>query len=309
MGLKGLRPFTGLGVGAKGSAWPAGAKWNGAGGRAQVLLALLLAASAHAQSFTAPVTAADGTVTQMQAWLCRPPSASAARLVVIAHGSPPHAADRPRMTLTSCQSEAVQWFNRRGYAVAVFLRRGYGATGGAWVEGYTSCAHANYVQGGLEAARDIAAAVDAATRLPGVRPDGAVLVGQSAGGWAAVAYDSQPHPKVAAIVSMAGGRGGHHDDEANNNCNPEALIEAAGQFGAHAATPMLWIYAANDSFFDPKLAAALHARFTAAGGCAELHQLGPFDGDGHRLFFAPGGASVWGPLVAAYLDRMAVPPE
>jgi dienelactone hydrolase len=154
----------------------------------------------------------------------------------------------------------------------------------------------------------MAAAIDAATRLPGVRPDGVILVGQSAGGWGAVAFDSQPHPKVAAIISMAGGRGGHHNDEPNNVCRPDQLTAAAGVLGAQATTPMLWIYTANDSFFAPPLAAAMHAQFTAAGGQAELHQIGPFGADGHQLFFGRGGSAVWGPLVAAYLTRMNVSP-
>ena len=72
--------------------------------------------------------------------------------------------------------------------------RGYGATGGDWAESYGGCAQADYVHAGLETARDIAATVDYATTLPGIRPDGAVVVGQSAGGWGAIAYDSQPHP-------------------------------------------------------------------------------------------------------------------
>ena len=71
---------------------------------------------------------------------------------------------------------------------------------------------------------------------------------------------------------------------------------------------MLWIYAANDSFFAPPIAAALHDRFTAAGGQAELHQVGAFGRDGHRLFVEPGGSAVWGPIVAAYLARMNTPP-
>ena len=64
---------------------------------------------------------------------------------------------------------------------------------------------------------------------------------------------------------------------------------------------MLWIYAENDSFFAPPIAAAMYAAFSQNGGKAAFHQLGPYGSDGHRLFFAPGGSQVWGPLVAGYL--------
>jgi dienelactone hydrolase len=251
---------------------------------------------------------ADGAVIAMQARLCRPAAPGPARLVVIAHGSPPRAAARPFMTLTPCTNGAVSWFTSQGYAVAVFMRRGYGGTDGPWAEGAGACARIDYAHGGLETARDIAAAVDAATRLPGVRPDGAIVVGQSAGGWGAVAYDTQPHPKVVALISMAGGRGGHFEDQPNQNCRPDALAAAAGAFGAHATTPMLWVYAANDSYFAPPIAAALHDSFTASGGQAEFHAVGPFGNDGHRLFYAANGAAVWGPIVAAYLSRMNAAP-
>ncbi len=78
--------------------------------------------------------------------------------------------------------------------LAFALRSGCGATGGAWAEGYGNCAEADYARAGLETARDINAVVNYATALPFVRHDGAVVVGHSAGGWGAVAYDSQPHP-------------------------------------------------------------------------------------------------------------------
>ena len=250
-----------------------------------------------------PVTDAAGTHL-LRARLCRPPSANGpARLVVISHGSPPSPAARPRMQLTPCDAEAAQWFLSRGYAVLSALRRGYGATGGDWVEGFGSCAEADFARGGLETARDIAAVVEYGTALPGIRPDHVTLVGQSAGGWGTIASDSLPHPKVAAFVVMAGGRGGHEDNRPGKNCHPEKLAAAAGQFGRTASTPMLWIYAANDSFFAPAIAEAMHAAFTQAGGQAVLDQPAAFGSDGHQLFFGPGGSAIWGPLVEPYLDR------
>ncbi len=267
------------------------------------------APAASGLDFQAPVTDAQGITSQLQARLCRPAGTEPARLVVIAHGSPPDAEDRPRMRLTPCSSEAVRWFTARGYAVAVSLRRGYGATGGTFAEDVGSCRTPRFGDAGLETARDLLAVVDAALALPGVRPDGAVLVGQSAGGLGAMAVDSVAHPKVAAIVSMAGGRGGHAQDLPNRNCRPDLLAEAAGRYGATATTPMLWIYAANDSYFAPAIAEDMHARFTAAGGRAELVQPGPFGSDGHRLFFGRGGSTVWGPVVARYLARQDVGPS
>ncbi len=240
------------------------------------------------------MTDANGAQTVLRGRLCRPAASGPARLVVINHGSPPSAAARPGMQLGRCDEEAARWFTSRGYAVVFALRRGYGATGGPWAEDFGGCPLADYARGGRETARDIAAIVDYATALPGIRPDGAVVVGQSAGGWGTIAYDAEPHPKVAALVVMAGGRGGHEHEVPGQNCRPERLAEAAGQFGRTASTRMLWIYAANNSYFAPAIAEAMHRAFTEAGGKADLVQPGPYDGDGHRLFFGPGGSQVSG---------------
>lgn len=235
--------------------------------------------------------------------VCRPSADVPAPLVVINHGSPPNPADRPRMQVGRCDQEAAQWFLTRGYVVAFPLRRGYGATGGEWAESYGPCDRADYFHAGLETARDINAAVEALTTLPYVRPTGVIVVGQSARGWGTIAYDSVPHPRAAAFIVMAGGRGGHLHDEPNRNCHPEKLAQAAARFGSTATTPMLWVYAVNDTFFGPAIARSLNQAFTASGGQTEFEQPGRFDGDGHRLFFGRGGSKIWGPIVQRYLAR------
>jgi dienelactone hydrolase len=255
-----------------------------------------------------PVTDAQGQTFQLQARICRPAGDAPAAVVVINHGSPAKAQDRPTMQLGRCDQESATWFLSRGYVVVFALRRGYGGSGGGWAESFGGCNPPDFVRGGIETARDIDAIVNYATALPFVRRDGAVVVGQSAGGWGTIAYDSIAHPKVSALVVMAGGRGGHQHDIPNNNCRPDLLAAAAGHFGATAVTPMLWIYTANDSFFGPSIARALWHEFTTAGGKADFEQLAPYDGDGHHLFFGRGGSGIWGPLVERYLaDQRAAP--
>jgi len=260
-----------------------------------------ISATARDELHLIPVVAANGEMLQLHARICRPESDSPAPLVLINHGSPPNASERPSMQLGRCEQEAARWFTSRGYVVAFALRRGYGATGGNWDENYGICAQSDYARAGLETAKDIDAVVNYATALPYVLHEGAIVLGQSAGGWGTIAYDALPHRKVSALIVMAGGRGGHQNNQPFQNCHPERLVESARSFGRHATTPMLWVYAANDSFFPPPLARALWQAFTAAGGHATLERPGPFGDDGHHLFFGPGGSEVWGPLVARYL--------
>jgi pimeloyl-ACP methyl ester carboxylesterase len=255
-----------------------------------------------------PVTAADGRNEQMLARICRPAETYEGDVrvpvAIINHGSPADPADRASMVPAACGSEPARWFLARGYAVVFPMRRGFGASSGKVAESSGPCDSPDYVRAGLESARDVAAAVRYATALPYARPDGTVVVGQSLGGWATVAFAAEPHPQVAGLISMAGGRGGHAYADAGGNCRPDLLVAAAAAFGRTARTPMLWIYADNDSFFPPPLARAMYDAFTEAGGRAALAQPRFPGPDGHALFYAQGGSRVWGPLVAAYLADM-----
>ncbi|MBV9735829.1 MAG: prolyl oligopeptidase family serine peptidase [Acidisphaera sp.] len=252
------------------------------------------------QSHWIPVQTDEGRVL-LDARICRPLGDAPARVAVINHGAPPLLSARLVMAPQRCEGEVARWFLDRGFLVVFALRRGYGGTGGSYAETSGPCAAPDYVGSGRVTAQDIAAVVDYATALPYARPDGAVVVGQSAGGWGTVAYDSLPHPKVAALISMAGGRGGWAGGRPGRNCRPDLLALAAGRFGASAGTPMLWVFAANDTFFPPPIAAAMAQAFTAAGGRLDFETVGPFDGDGHALFWGRGGSAVWGPLFERYL--------
>jgi len=264
-------------------------------------------AAVRQMDFTVPVNDADGQHMQ-PARVCRPASDAPARLVLINHGSPPSASARPTMTLGTCDAESTRWFLDRGYVVGFILRRGYGATGGTWAENQGGCSNPDDFHAGLESVRDMRAAVATMTQLPFIRRDGAIIVGQSAGGWGAIAYDSLPHPEVIAFVVMAGGRGGHENNQPESNCRPDVLEATAGRYGATARTPMLWIYAVNDTFFGPDIAQAMYARFTAAGGRATFVQAPAFGRDGHGLFFGRGGSRIWGPYVERYLQAQGAAP-
>ncbi len=254
--------------------------------------------SADATLLRVPVTQGDGSVVQIVTRLCLPEGGARRPLVLINHGSPAQAAQRPTMSPTGCGHEAVRFFTARGHAVGLPLRRGYGASGGGWAEAFGSCNNADFHRAGLETARDMRAAIAALTARPDVPRGPVLVVGQSAGGWGAMALASLNPPEVGGFVNMAGGRGGWRDNTPHFNCSPENLVTAAGRYGATARQPMLWVYTANDSFFAPALAARMHQAFTAAGGQARLVALGAQGRDGHSLFFAAAGSQVWGPLVA-----------
>jgi dienelactone hydrolase len=280
-------------------------------------LALLLFAAAPAHAATpGPLPDTDPNARAQLHWIpqgdallltriCRPDGDAPARLVVISHGRAPTAAGRAALKPISCRNEAVRWFTHRGFLVISPVRIGYGETGGRDVEASRCNAARDYAATAGIAAQAIGAAITYAETLPYARHDHILLVGQSAGGIATLAYAAHPRPQVTGIVNMAGGNGGHMHGRDNENCYPELLAVAAGQFGATSPLPELWVYAANDSYFAPAIATAMHTAFVKAGGTADLIQPGPYGKDGHRLFWGRGGSAIWGPMVENYLRTVS----
>jgi dienelactone hydrolase len=271
------------------------------------LLILMLGSPAFAASeelVRIPVASDAGTTAMMVVRVCHPDGPGPSRVVIINHGRSPLASERAALQPTSCRNEAVRWFTRRNYIAVMPVRRGDGDTGGPDSEGNRCGEGTDFVRPGLNGAHDVAAAVEFAAKLPDARPDGMVMVGQSVGGLVTVAYNSMPHPRVVALINMAGGSGGHVNNRPNNNCRPDRLAEAMGHFGATAVSPMLWIYTENDSFFAPPIAVSLRDAFVAAGGKLTFVNPGPYGQDGHNLFFGSGGSITWGTLFEDYLAKM-----
>ncbi|MDX2102435.1 MAG: alpha/beta fold hydrolase [Alphaproteobacteria bacterium] len=245
--------------------------------------------------------AVPGTGAEITVRLCLPAGAEVPRLVLINHGSTPNADLRQRQQPLACDHPAAAWFLARGYAVAAPLRRGYGAAGGAWAGDFGPCTAPDYRHAGRETARDIRAAINHLVTLPSVQADGVIVLGHSGGGWGALALAAEPPVALGAIINIAGGRGGRAGGRPNVNCQPTALVASAGEFGATARVPSLWVYTANDSFFDLPLAQRMLEAYRGAGGLAEFHALPAFGSDGHQQFFAVEGPAAWGPVVAQFL--------
>ena len=238
----------------------------------------------------------------MQATLFRPEGPGPFRLVVINHSSTQNAAQRAKFP-QPLYGAASEWFVRRGYAVILPQRPGHGETGGRYIEDQHGCDNADYRISGLATAESIQAAIDFMIKQPFVQKSGVVVVGQSAGGWGALALASRNPRAIAAVVSFAAGRGGRIDNRARANCAPERLIDAARRYGETARIPVLSIYAENDTFFDPALSKRLVEAYRLAGGRAEYRLLPPFEAEGHYLFERPGGVAIWGPVVEDFLKR------
>lgn len=279
------------------------------------LVVALLAAPAcgqgyHREDLRIPMREAGAT--GLEAMLLRPDASGRYPLVLLSHGAPRDGRDRAKMTAASQYPMAME-FARRGFAVAVVMRRGYGNSGGGFAETRHGCADPDYVTPTRAAVRDLKAAIQALSARPDIDGHRIVAVGQSAGGMATVGLAADPPRGLIAAISFAGGRGSKADFVI---CNEAALIDAFRTFGKTARIPMLWVYTANDHFFAPPLADKLYAAFTGAGGNAEYIHAPAFGKDGHQLF-SSAGIPQWTPYVDAFLAKhkltqrttpMALPP-
>ena len=166
-----------------------------------------------------------------------------------------------------------------------------------------NCTNPNFRDPGLAVAQVDTWIIDYMAAERRIVPKDVIVVGQSAGGWAAIALSSQNPPPVRAIITFAAGRGGRVDGKPNNNCAPDRLVEATGEFGRTARVPMLWIYAENDTFFGPALSKRMHEAYTGAGGNAKYHMLPAFGDDGHFLIDSADAIPLWAPLVSQFLEE------
>jgi dienelactone hydrolase len=239
----------------------------------------------------------------MRTVIFRPRGSGPFPLVIINHGSVQNTRERADYSQPVFLA-ASEFFVERGYAVVVPQRPGHGQTGGPYFEANSpsgKCSDADYRKSGSGTADSIAAAIAFLTKQNFVRPDGVIVVGQSAGGWGSLALASRNPRDVKLIINFAGGRGGHAGGKPNTNCAADKLIDAARAFGSTARIPVLAIYTQNDSYFSAELSRKMMDAYRAAGGKVEYKLLPAFKEDGHSLLGNRDGRPLWAPTVDAFL--------
>jgi dienelactone hydrolase len=233
----------------------------------------------------------------LEAFMVRPDDDQAHPLALLTHGTPREADDRRQITALTFVPQARE-FARRGWTTVIVVRRGYGTSGGSYAEDARACSsRPNYYGAGKESAKDLRASISYLSNVAHVDVSRVLSVGVSAGGFANVALTADPPANLVAAISFAGGRGSRRPDEV---CNPYELVRAFGEFGRTSRVPMLWIYAENDHFFGPQIAASFYEAFTHSGGKATFIRAAAFRRDGHGLF-SSGGIPLWTPMVDGFL--------
>ncbi|UGY14540.1 hypothetical protein HAP48_0039325 [Bradyrhizobium septentrionale] len=174
---------------------------------------------------------------------------------------------------------------------------------GVFFSGVGKCSDAEFREAGLAVASIDKWVIDYMSTQSFIKRNEVIIVGQSGGGWGAIALGSQNPKSVRAIIGFAAGRGGHFNGKPNNNCAPDKLVDAVAEFGRTARVPMLWIYTRNDSYFGPDLSKRMSEAFRAAGGNVEYRLLSDFGGDGHFLIDSADAVQLWAPIVSEFLAK------
>ena len=244
---------------------------------------------------------ATRTGPMLQTRVLRPPGREPFPLAIVSHGSPPDGSQRPNMEIPTF-SAVSNWLLQRGYMVALPLRRGYGRTGGPWLENFGSCSSPDYYRAGMTTAQDIRTAIDYFRGRPEVQRDRILLIGCRR----AVGDRSQPPAKIRPACSQSSilpaGEGAGTPKSAT--ARRSAWSTRRPVMARPPAFPRSGSMRPNDSFFAPDLARKMSGAFVRAGGRAEYVALPAFGSDGHRLFGAADGRALWQPPVETFLETL-----
>jgi dienelactone hydrolase len=239
-----------------------------------------------------PLIISGTTEATLTATVYRPSGVGPFPIVVLSHGNPVNARDRFNIGRYRKRPQ-ITVFVKRGFAVIVPIRRGFGATGGVFMEEYRSCHAPDYFFAGQQAARDLIATIEFARTLVFVDRERILLVGQSAGGFASLAASSESPSGLIGVVNFSGGRGGDPATHPGEPCRPDSMAQTIGKFARTIKVPVLWHYAENDLFFGPKHVRAWFHAFEGAGAKGRLVIHPPFGKDGHSLFGSDSGLPIW----------------
>ncbi|WP_423393324.1 dienelactone hydrolase family protein [Burkholderia sp. LMG 21824] len=251
------------------------------------------AALRHEQVISIP--SADGNSILLQATLYVPDGPGPFPLAVMNHGAngsmPPP--EQPRYHLTF----SAYYFLSRGYAVVLPMMRGYAGS-----QGHQAHHGCDYAATGIDDAQDIRAVIEYMKTQPKIDGARIVVAGQSFGGWNTLAVGTMDVPGVHGLVSFAGGM-----DESDCLFSSRALINAAGELGAHSKLPSIWFFGDNDKVFSKDTWHAEYERYVSAGGSAELVAYGAFGTDSHNMLGSAEALPLWVPKLDAFLSRIGMP--
>jgi dienelactone hydrolase len=261
-------------------------------------------ASLSEEIHTVPVTAANAMIVVTT---YRPHGPGPRPWIVMSHGTATTPEANRKIGRYRALTPIREWV-KRGYAVLVPVRRGYGASGGdTFGDSYGTCRSPDFRRAGEGAALDLLATIEWAKTQTDLDRRRWLLVGQSAGGFASI-YTASKHPDgLTAVLAFAPGRGGRPDTNPGQPCSPDLMATLFGSIAPDIAVPVLWFYAENDAFIGPAAARLWFDSFRKAGGRGDFVMLPPFrENRGHGVYPSTTGIPLWTAAVATFFRAQKI---
>ncbi|AOY01650.1 S9 family peptidase [Jeongeupia sp. USM3] len=194
----------------------------------------------------------------------------------------------------------AQEFLKRGYIVALPMRRGFSRSGGKYV--VEGC---NLTQFARDQADDVTKVIELLRARPDVDGSRILVIGQSLGGYVTLAQAERNVAGVRAVLNFVGGI--YWPD--NQYCDLQtARNESFTNLGSDAKVDSLWFYGENDAYTPAETAARLYERYQAAGGRAEFVRFDAPKNAAHGLFGTREGFDkIWWPKAEPFLKAHGLP--
>jgi len=213
-------------------------------------------------------------------------------------------AETPRFRSTTI----ARYWIRRGFAVFVPTRLGYGDAGLDPDPEYSGplCSDRKFNVPLAVMLKHVGATLEFAKSLPWVDAKRVIVAGQSYGGFASIGASAEKLPGVLAAINFAGGAGGRPDTNPGDPCSPEKTAAIAADLGKRTTLPMLWLYSENDKYWGADWPRKWHTAYGQGGGRADMTTFPPVDDDGHKLLSK--GFRLWRPVVDRFMEKLGFPP-
>jgi dienelactone hydrolase len=199
----------------------------------------------------------------LEATLYRPNKSGRFPVVVFNHGS-----TGPGLipaNLTQKPTILARYFVEKGFAVLAPMRRGRGKSEGFNEEervGYDGCG--DEARGINLAVEDLDGVFIFLREQPWADVGTILIGGQSRGGILSVVYAGRRPDAVKGVINCSGGW-------KSDRCSPDSNGQFFAEAAQKATTPMIWLYAENDSFYSAGRIKSYRAAFEKAGGKGPFH--------------------------------------
>ncbi|MGZ3253278.1 MAG: alpha/beta hydrolase family protein [Burkholderiaceae bacterium] len=242
----------------------------------------------------APKTSNSRNV-MLETTIFKPAGAGPFPILILNHGKSignPHLQERARFLVISKE------FVKRGYAVVIPMRTGFGKSTGDYVE--EEC---NMTANGNIQAHDLQSVLNYTLQQNWADKNRIIIAGQSYGGLTTMAFGARNFPGVKGLINFAGGL-----KTSGSDCQwQSSLVDAYATYGRTSRTPSIWFYGENDSYFNPEQASKMHVAYVNAGGNAKLVVFSAFKKDAHGMSSSRDGVRIWWPEVETFLQQIGMP--